>query len=344
MNNGIQNILVVRTDRIGDVVLTTPALALLRRAYPAAKISLLVSPLTKDLVEGNPDIDEVLVDERKRLYRGVGFLRLVSDLRRRKFDLAVIYHTKKRTNVLCFMAGIPRRIGYKNNKFGFLLTHPVSDERHQGLKHEAQYCVDLLKTLGVEGEIPPAKVSLLPEAQYWAAQKLQKIPAGSHLIAVHLGASDNSKCWPIEHFAGLMAELQQKYNPEFVLLGAQNTVEKAQALQKRLSFPVLDLTGQTSVAELCAVLNCCRMLISNDSGPVHIADALQLFVVSIFTRNQPGINPERWRPLNPKNRAVFPAPGGSISFADPRRVNPVDMNFLPVKAVFESVDSLYKLC
>ena len=115
-----RNILIVRTDRIGDVVLTTPAIEALRKAFPQARISILVTPVTRELVEGNPYLDEVLIDDRKGRHGGVfGFFNLVKTLRKRQFDLAIILHTKKRTNSLCFLAGIPHRVGYKNNKFGF---------------------------------------------------------------------------------------------------------------------------------------------------------------------------------------------------------------------------------
>src|SRR3990167_2028582 len=146
-----KNILIIRTDRIGDVVLTTPAIKALRDAFPQARMTILVSPGTKDLVEGNELLDEVLIDDRHGEHRGLfGYGKIVSLLRRRKFDLVINYHTKKRTNLLCFLAGIPVRTGYKNNKFGFLLNRPVKDERHFGKKHEAQYCLDILREFGID--------------------------------------------------------------------------------------------------------------------------------------------------------------------------------------------------
>jgi len=145
----VNNILIVRTDRIGDVVLTTPSIKALRDAFPEARISLLVAPLTKDLVDGLEGVDEVLVDDRKGEHRGLnGYRTLIRQLKSREFDLAVIYHTKKRTNLLCALAGIPRRIGYKNDKLGILLTDRLIDQRHEGKKHEAQYCLNVLARSG----------------------------------------------------------------------------------------------------------------------------------------------------------------------------------------------------
>src|SRR5208283_5138589 len=145
------NILIVRTDRIGDVVLTTPSIKAISRAYPNARISVLVTPMTYDLINGNPYVDEILVDYVQGRHKGLlGFLRLSRDIRRKSFDLAIIFHTKRRYNLACLLAGIPYRLGYKNNKFGFLLTHPLKDQRPKGEKHEAQYCLEVLKAIGIE--------------------------------------------------------------------------------------------------------------------------------------------------------------------------------------------------
>jgi len=131
-----KNILVVRTDRLGDVVLTTPAIGALRKAFPKARISMMVSPATVDLLRRNPYLDEVIVYDRFKEHHGLkGYWKFVLELRQKKFDLAVIYHTKRRINLVCFLAGIPSRIGYRNDKFGFLLTHGLPDTRPLGIKH-----------------------------------------------------------------------------------------------------------------------------------------------------------------------------------------------------------------
>ena len=117
------HILVVRTDRIGDVVLTTPVLEALRKAYPQAKIAMMVTPLTQDIVEGNPFLDELIVYDNKGKDKGfLNFWRFIFFLKRKKFDLAINYHLKNQTNVILFHAGIPQRIGFRNKKLGFLLT------------------------------------------------------------------------------------------------------------------------------------------------------------------------------------------------------------------------------
>ena len=351
-----RNILIVRTDRIGDVILTTPAIKVLREAYPQASISILVSPLTYDLVNGNPYLNEALIDDRLKTHRGpLGFWRLVNSLRRRKFDAAIIFHTKKRTNLLCFLAGIPYRTGYRNEKFGFLLNHPLEDTRPFGKKHETEYCLDVLKSLDISDaqflKAPEFYVPVKEEARDWLKSFLVKNNIGDQdvLVAIHPAASDPAKQWSSKGFAELMDYLIERYHAKIVLIGTasvKSTVRDILAFVKNASTSglIFDLSGMTSVSQSVSLLKRANLLVSNDSGPVHIAAALGTPVVSIFTRNQPGINPERWRPLSQKSRVVSVPEDKKMSFKKAQPLDPQYSQLIPAQEVFEAVDSLFKLC
>jgi len=300
-----QNILIVRTDRIGDVVLTTPAIKSLRQAYPAARISILVTPVTYDLVNGNPYVDEILVDDRQGRHKGLfGFLRLAREIRLKRFDLAIIYHTKRRYNLACYAAGIPFRLGYKNEKFGFLLSLPLKDARPWGTKHEAEYCMDVLKAIGVENDDLDIFVPLQKEAEGWMFNWMQENNLKpNEFITIHPGASDFTKCWPTANFALLMDRLAERYALKIVLIGSPQIMPVAAEIlrQTRKASEFLNLTGKTSLAQMASLLRRSRLLISNDSGPVHVAAGVGTSVISLFLRNQPGINAERWKPLGAKS-------------------------------------------
>jgi len=300
-----QNILIVRTDRIGDVVLTTPAIKAIRQFYPSSHVTVLVAPATYELVNGNPYVDEILVDDRQGRHKGLfGFLRLVREISSKKFDLAVVYHTKRRYNLACYAAGIPFRLGYKNNKFGSLLTYPLKDTRAQGVKHEAEYCMDVLKEIGIENDDLDIFVPTQKEAEDWVLHWMQENNLKpNEFIVVHPGASDAAKCWPIANFASLMDRLAERNALKIVLIGSPQTVSIAQEIlrQTRQASRFLDLTGKTSLAQTASLLRRSRLLISNDSGPVHVAAGVGTSVISLFLRNQAGINAERWKPLGPKS-------------------------------------------
>jgi len=299
------NILIVRTDRIGDVVLTTPTLKALRQAYPTARISILVARQTYDLVNGNPYVDEVLVDDREAKHKGVlGFLKLVRELHLKKFDLVIIFHTKRRYNLACFAARIPYRLGYKNDKLGFLLTHPLKDHRASGKKHEAVYCMDVIKALGIENDDMDVLVPMQKGAEAWAIDWVQENNLNTcGFITIHPGSSDPAKCWSSANFALLMDRLVEQYALKVVLIGSVQTIPVAEGIlrQTRQRSQFLDLTGKTTLAQTASLLRRSRLLISNDSGPVHVAAGVGTSVISLFLRDQPGINPERWRPLGAKS-------------------------------------------
>lgn len=342
-----KRILIVRTDRIGDVILTTPAVKALRRAYPRAFISILVSPLTQDLVKGNPDVDEVMVDDRTGRHRGpAGYGRLVSMIRSRHFDLAVNFHTKKRTNLLCFLAGIPTRVGYRDKKFGFLLTRPVTDTRPQGVRHEARYCLDVLNAVGIEEERMEIFVPLQREAEDWAEALVAEhhLDSARTLLAIHPGASCPTKRWPARRFVEVIEALRRKGPCSVILVGAEDNRSIAREVLVGLSHPAVDLTGKTTVAQLASLFKRCHLVVSNDSGPVHIAAAVGTPVVSIFTRNQPGINPERWRPLGERSRYVAPRHQEAMDFAKGVVNDPKYLDAVSSQEVLEAIDSVFKLC
>ena len=344
-----KNILVVRTDRIGDVVLTTPSLQALRESFPQAKISVLVTPQTKPLVEGNPNIDEVLVDDREGVNKGfLGFWRLVFQMMSKRYDLAVIYHTKNRMNLLCWHAMIPYRIGFnkENKKFSFLLTHPVKDIRHLGEKREIEYCLDLVRSLNDQWNSQGKFfIPVKREDSVWAEEALSGYFEGDgKTLAVHLGASDKSKMWPVDKFIVLIRELQRKYKLRVVLVGGENLSSLGEKLVSSVENRVLNLIGRTTVGQMVAVLKCCDVLVSNDSGPVHVADAVGTPVVSIFTRNQPGINPERWGPVG-KNSQIIAIPQDlDPDFKKSGAATSEYLQIIETKEVFAVVDALLKLC
>jgi heptosyltransferase II len=346
----IKKILIVRTDRIGDVVLTTPCLKVLRQTYPNAWITLMVTPITKDLVSENPYIDEIILDDRKKKNKGFwGFMKLIKELCKKKFDLAIIFHTKRRANLACFLANIPMRLGYKNNKFGFLLTHPIRDTRHEGKKHETQYCLDVLRFLGIKPSDCELHVSMTNESREWFQKFLNKnkISKKDFLVGIHPGGSDPSRHWPEHYYSILVDSIIDKYGCKVVFLGGHDTIIAADNIKrfsKHLGY-VYDLTGKTNLHQITHILQRCNMFVSNESGILHIGSSVGVPTVAIFTRNQPGINPERWAPLSEKSKVVSVSKEKTLfSFKKAGSAPPDFLEVISVSAVLEAVDEIYKLC
>ena len=302
-----KRILIVRTDRIGDVLLSTPVIKAMREAYPQAYIAMMVSPYTKEIVEGNPYLDEVIIYDKdgkhKRWGRCVKFAR---NLKKKKFDLSLILHPTNRAHLITYFAGIPRRIGY-DRKFAFFLTDRIKHTKQLGEKHESEYSLDLVKYLGIEPQDTSIFLPLKPESEGWIGELFAqgKIMAGDKLLAIHPGASCPSKIWPNERFAQVADSLIEKYDFKVLVIAGPKDMTLAQNVIKNMRHPALNLAGKTSLSQLASILKRCRLFISNDSGPVHVACAVGTPVISIFGRSQKGLNPKRWGPVGDGNKIII---------------------------------------
>ncbi len=367
MSTPYKNILVIRTDRIGDVVLTTPMIALLRKMYPQSKITILVTPQTREIVDGNPYLNEIMIDDRKKLHKGLtGYIKLIQEVKKRTFDLAIVLHTKKRTTLLCFLAGIPNRIGYKNNKLGFLLTQGIADMRPQGIKHEVQYCLDVLNYIKKGTGEPTDQsnfafhpsikeirslsylkpyVSTKKESEEWVKREFSKseIKESDDVIAIHPGASCISKRWPVKNFAELISKIHTKHQVKIILVGGDDTRAIAEEISQLTSAPIIDFVGKTNLSQFISLLKHCRLLISNDSGPVHLAGALNVKVLAIFGRNQSGLNPQRWGPLGEDSVVLHKDVGCQVCLAHRCVIGFKCLEAITPQEVLEIFDSLSRL-
>jgi len=294
-----QRILISRTDRIGDVLLSTPVIKALREKFPQAYIAMLVAPYARDIVEGNPYLDEVIVYDKdgkhKSWWRSIKF---AGRLKKKKFDLAVILHPSNRLHLITFLAGIPRRLGY-NRKLGFLVNLRKEHKKQEGRKHEAEYNLELLFALGISGNPHDLFMPIRQDSENYVEELFRKegISQTDKILAINPGASCPSKIWPAENFARVAEKLVGLHNFKVLILGGPKETDLADKLVREIKSKAINLAGKTSVSQLASILKRCSLFISNDSGPVHIASAIGVPVVSIFGRNQPGLSPRRWGPL-----------------------------------------------
>jgi len=338
LNTQYRRILVVRTDKIGDVVLSTPVIKNLRRYFPNSYIAMMVSPNTKELVEGNPYLDEVIVYDKENEHKGwFASLRFSRYLKKKRFDLAIILHPTNRVHLVTFFAGIPQRVGY-NRKLGFLLTDKIPHTKQLGQKHESEYNLDLLRYLGLKDLENQIFVPIKAEAKKYVEQLLEKqgIREDDFLIAVHPSATCPSKRWPPERFAELCDKLKEKYDLKILVVAGPKDIDLAQKLINMMKEKAINLAGKLSLGELAYLLKRCRLFISNDSGPVHISSAVGTPVISIFGRNQAGLSPLRWGPLGKYDRVIHKEVGCQVCLA-----HNCQKGFLCLKAI--SVEDVLKV-
>jgi len=304
-------------DRIGDVVLSTPVIKAVRDAYPESHIAMMVRPPSRDIVEANPYLDEVIVYDRSGGEKSLaGNIRFVKRLKDERFDLAVILHPTQRTHLIAACAGIPVRVGY-DKKYGFLLTKRIPHAKQFGLKHEIDYTLDILRYIGIE----PADRTLCMPISGSSERRIKGLFNASGIkdidtvFAINPGASCPSKRWKAENFAKVAGSLIDKHGAKIVIVSGWDDRAFGNRVASLLGNRCLDLSGKTSVADLASVLKRARLFISNDSGPVHIACAVGTPVVAIFGRSDRGLSPERWGPSGPRDIVVHKDVGCGVCLA-----------------------------
>lgn len=300
---GFKRILIVRTDRIGDVLLSTPVISALRVRFPNAYIAMMIDPRAKDVIDGNPYLDEIIIYDKYVKHKGfISSFKFSSYLKSKNFDLALILHPTDRVNLIAFFAGIKKRVGY-NRKFGFLLTDKLSHTKQLGEKHESEYCFDLLEYIGIFVQEKKLYMPIREDSEKWVDELFVSENIGSmdKLLGIHPAASCPSKIWPVERFAQVAERLSCLYGFKILVLSGPKDIKLADELIRGMKGNAVNLAGKISISQVASVLKRCRLFISNDSGPVHIATAVGTPVISIFGRNQKGLSPRRWGPLGSRD-------------------------------------------
>ncbi len=286
----MDSILIVRTDRLGDVLLTTPVSTALRQAFPKAKITWLVRPYTAPLLEHNPDVDQILID------RGGSAGDLSEQIKKGKFDAAIVVYPRWRIAWALWRAGVPVRIGPASKLYSILFTKRVWQHRSEGKKHEADYNLELLEPLGIPFKRYPTRFVLTDEEKRIARKTLEshRITFSKPLVILHPGSGGSSARWPLTHFMALGDKLQMAGCDVVVTSGPGENYQYLM-IDNMHRIPVFIAAGSVSVRELAAIFSCADLVVTNSTGPLHLAVALGVPTVSIYSPI-PTCHPKRWGP------------------------------------------------
>jgi len=273
----IKNILVVRNDRFGEFLLNIPAIRALKETFPQAKLSLAVSFTVRELASALDCVDEVLIWDQLR-----------KDLRKHKFDLCVVLNPAKEAHAACFFAGIPVRVGY-DRKWGFLLTHKLKDTKYIGNRHEVDCNLELVSLIGAntKNKLLTIKVNENLFCEF----------IGKKIIAIHPFTSDPVKQWPITLFEELALRIRRELNLTVVMVGLSIG-------DFNFKGDIINMINKTTILELAALLKRCSLLVSCDSGPVHLAAAVGTPVIALFRNDLVGKTPKRWGPWGKKHLVI----------------------------------------
>lgn len=298
-------ILIVQLADIGDLVLSTPALAALREAHPGAHITVLTSIHAAPVIETTGLVDEIIGFDKKTfnsstaIFR-LGNLRRILALRKGRHDTVIFFHhfTLKLGTIkfalIAFASGARRRIGLQNGN-GWFLTQSIPDTGW-GDRHQAQYWLDVVHLVGAESSTRPLHVNRSAETP-----ALPDPTQGAPRIALHTGSGGYSlaRRWDAEKFAVVADALHAEYGAQIILTGRPE--DDTAHVSAALTAPHIDLTGKTSLAQLSTLLMTCDLFIGADSGVMHLAAAAGTPIVAIFGPS----NHRAWGPWTPDGKSVI---------------------------------------
>lgn len=283
--DSVRKILIRSVNWLGDAVMTTPALSVVREHFSQAEITILANEMVSELFRHHPGIDHIITFRRKGKHRGVaGRLRLAAELRSHRFDLAIILPNSFDSAVVPWLARIPARMGkcsdgrtlLLNGRYHFVKTIPP--------RHEVDYYLDLLGHFGITGNRTPLRLFVTDDEKKRAETYLEGYGIQPHdfVLGINPGASYGSaKRWYPERFAQVAGQLSETWRAKVMIFGGPGETAIAADIERDLEGAV-NVAGKTSVREMMALIKRCNFFITNDSGPMHVAAAFAVPLVAIF--------------------------------------------------------------
>ncbi|MCX6136132.1 MAG: glycosyltransferase family 9 protein [Ignavibacteriales bacterium] len=329
------NILVIRTDRIGDVMLTLPLLPALKDCFPEARLTMMIRPYTRGLVDGHSCVDGVI--EYSTIDSFGKFLEFVRQLREKEFDAAIMPYARPLIAIALFAAGIPVRIGTGYRWYSLFFNRRVFEHRKDAARHEVEYNLNLLKPLGILPTLPGRMELAVPaEAERSVRQKLEAASVKRRFIVLHPGSGGSARDWKPQNFAALADMIAAKLSFGVVLTGGPGEESIVQSVARKTVLPPASFVGDLSLKELAALIKDSACFISNSTGPLHMAAALGTPVIAMYPPIK-ACSPVRWGPYTDRKK-IFLADSAQCPLCQggPCRGNDC-MDQITVEQVFQSL-------
>ena len=300
-----KNILIVRNDRIGDVVLSLPLAGLIKKRYPDCKITFLLRNYTKDIANGHPNIDKVII--LKEDNGRIPVWKNVNQLKKGSFDASIIVYPTFITALIIYLARVKFRVGSGYRWYSFLFNKKVFEHRKYAEKHELEYNVNLLKVFGIEESISTKNVLYDIHINKTSMEKVDKILTDSgvefekKIIIVHPGSGGSAIDLPIEKFSVLVNNLSLLDEANIIITGNEDEKNICSTISANTN--AIDLSGKFNLSEIICLISLSEIFISNSTGPIHIAAALGISTVGFYPKIR-ACSPERWGPYT-QNKVIF---------------------------------------
>ena len=279
----MDRILIVNVNWLGDVLFTTPFIRAIRERFPASYIACLVVPRCRELLEDNPNINDVIVYDEDGLHKSIfGKFNLIKTLRQKGFDGSFLLHRSFTRALLVFLSGIKNRIGYNTKKRGLLLTKALDEPL--GSIHKVEYFLNLAEACGANIVQREYDFFVRDQERREVEDFFKKrgITSDDTLIVLNPGGNWPPKRWPKESFAEVADRLSSELNAKVVITGAPSDMDLAHEIMALTKTRLVSATGKTTLKSLGAVMERADLVISSDSGPMHLALGVKSKVIALF--------------------------------------------------------------
>ena len=294
----MNRIILAQTAFLGDLVLTTPLFRAVKKIHPDCYLTVIIRPEYRELMRAIPEIDELIFYDKRGRERGLlNFYNKIREIRLRLASLAISPHRSARTALMLWQTHIPRRIGFAEAGLSFLYTDRVA--RNMSL-HEVDRNLSLISSF----EQDPDKfdrMPYLPIKEEWDKEASRLLPQSRNLVGVAPSSVWPTKRWTPAGFSRLIDLLSEKFNLRAVVLGEPGAEPLAREITGQTKSEPINLVGKTSLGVLTAVVSRLKLLVSNDSGLVHVASARNISTVVIYGPTSPKFG---YGPLGPGSRTV----------------------------------------
>lgn len=320
-----RRVAVVRTDKLGDMVLTLPLSRALKEYLPNCEISVIAHSYTEVLLNNSNVVDKAFyIDKSPDGINGI--------LKNNHFDAVFFPRPRLEEAFSAFRHRVPLRIGTSYRYYSFLFNHRVADHRSDARYHEAEYNVRLLGSVtGEEHQISLVPPFINPEWRKTLNQTLSdnSIFDGDQLVIVHPSSGGSARDWSAENFGLLASQLTEKYQVKVIITGTVQEAESCQIVQNQC-YSAVNLCSKLNLGEMMALLERCQLIVANSTGVLHIAAALGRNCIGLYP-NTPAISSKRWGPYSSKAATIGPPEMLDGKYCD-------DMSLITVDSVANGVE------
>ncbi len=281
--SAVEKILLIRLRRIGDIIMTTPAVTALKENFPQASLTYLAEEPYRELVEGNPHLDNVIVIPKKQSLKD--FIVLIQWMRREKFDVLIDFHGGPRASWLTLFSKAKLKVGYKIKNKSFIYHIKIPRSPDKGQIHSVENHVNPVRAVGIKVDsIPPL---LIPDASTKEAETIanfiqERKLEDSKILVLHIGAGNRFRDWGTEHIIAFTDLFSKHSEIKIVLIGALEDTGRAGDIKSKSLSKVLSLVGKLGLRELRELISRAALFVGPDSGPMHIAASTQTPLVIYF--------------------------------------------------------------